>query len=112
MDKILDAARAARTDAGAEGFYEKFQVLALEDPPGVIPYVINHINAYRKNVKGFQSSPMMWLDLRQVSMQISTSQPGAQRHPRPCRGSLAITLGFYVCKAVATIGVILVIISG
>jgi peptide/nickel transport system substrate-binding protein len=31
--------------------------------------VINHVNAYRKNVKGFQSSPMMWLDLRQVSMQ-------------------------------------------
>lgn len=69
MDKILEAARAAKTEAEQKALYIKFQALALEDPPGVIPYVLNHINAYRKNVKGFQSSPMMWLDLRQVSMQ-------------------------------------------
>ena len=69
MDRILEAARAARTDAEQARLYKKFQALALEDPPGVVPYVINHINAYRKNVKGFQSSPMMWLDLRQVSVQ-------------------------------------------
>jgi peptide/nickel transport system substrate-binding protein len=27
------------------------------------------MNAYRKNVKGFKSSPMMWLDLRKVTVQ-------------------------------------------
>jgi peptide/nickel transport system substrate-binding protein len=43
-------------------------VIALQDPPGVIPYVINHINAFSKSVKNFHSSPMMWLDLRQVSL--------------------------------------------
>ena len=48
--------------------YKQFQVIALQDPPGVIPYVINHINAFSKTVKGFHSSPMMWLDLRQVSL--------------------------------------------
>jgi peptide/nickel transport system substrate-binding protein len=69
MDRILEAARAARTDAEQKALYVKFQALALEDPPGVVPYVINHINAYRKNVKGFQSTPMMLHDLRQVSMQ-------------------------------------------
>ena len=69
MDKTLDAARAARTESEQKSNYLKFQVLALSDPPGVIPYVINHMNAYRKNVKGFQSSPMMWLDLRQVTVQ-------------------------------------------
>jgi peptide/nickel transport system substrate-binding protein len=69
MDKILEAARASRTEADLAGNYKKFQVLALEDPPGVIAYVLNHVNAYRKNVKGFQSSPMMWLDLRKVSVQ-------------------------------------------
>jgi peptide/nickel transport system substrate-binding protein len=69
MDKVLDAARGSRTEADLTANYKKFQVLALEDPPGVIAYVLNHINAYRKNVKGFQSSPMMWLDLRKVSMQ-------------------------------------------
>ncbi|NDP42277.1 MAG: ABC transporter substrate-binding protein [Aromatoleum sp.] len=69
MDRVLDAARAARTEAELAADYKKFQVLALEDPPGVIAYVLNHINAYRKNVKGFQSSPMMWLDLRKVTVQ-------------------------------------------
>jgi len=69
MDKILDAARAARSEADQKAQYLKFQALALEDPPGVIPYVINHMNAYRKNVKDFHSSPMMWLDLRKVSVQ-------------------------------------------
>ena len=63
------AARAARTETELAANYKKFQLLALEDPPGVIAYVLNHINAYRKNVKGFQSSPMMWLDLRKVSVQ-------------------------------------------
>ena len=69
MDKILEGARAARTEADQKSYYLKFQQLALDDPPGVIPYVINHMNAYRKNVKGFQSSPMMWLDLRKVTVQ-------------------------------------------
>jgi peptide/nickel transport system substrate-binding protein len=69
MDKILDAARAARSESDQKANYVKFQVLALQDPPGVIPYVINHVNAYRKNVRGFQSSPMMWLDLRKVTVQ-------------------------------------------
>ena len=58
-----------KTEAEQKANYLKFQVLALEEPPGVIPYVINHMNAYRKNVKGFQSSPMMWLDLRKVTVQ-------------------------------------------
>lgn len=69
MDKLLEGARAARTEADQKSYYLKFQQLALEDPPGVIPYVINHMNAYRKNVKGFKSSPMMWLDLRRVTVQ-------------------------------------------
>lgn len=68
MDKILDAARAARNATEQKADYIKFQALALQDPPGVIPYVINHVNAYRKNVQGFHSSPMMWLDLRKVTI--------------------------------------------
>jgi peptide/nickel transport system substrate-binding protein len=61
-------ARAASDTADRARLYKQMQVLALEDPPGIIPYVINHVNAYWKNVKGFHSSPMMWLDLRQVSV--------------------------------------------
>jgi peptide/nickel transport system substrate-binding protein len=69
MDKILDSARAARSETEQAELYKQFQRVALEDPPGVIPYVLNHANGYRKTVKDFHSSPMMWLDLRQVSIQ-------------------------------------------
>ncbi|HLI13842.1 MAG TPA: ABC transporter substrate-binding protein [Alphaproteobacteria bacterium] len=69
IDKVLDAARGARSEEEQAKLYKQFQVLALEDPPGVIAYVQNHVNAYRKNVKGFHSSPMLWLDLRQVTVQ-------------------------------------------
>ena len=69
MDKVLDAARAAKSDEERAKLYKEFQVLAVNEPAGVVPYVLNHVNAYRKNVKAFQSSPMMWLDLRQTTVQ-------------------------------------------
>jgi peptide/nickel transport system substrate-binding protein len=69
MDKVLDGARAAHSESEQADLYKQFQRIALEDPPGVIPYVLNHANGYRKAVKDFHSSPMMWLDLRQVSIQ-------------------------------------------
>lgn len=68
MDKVLDAARGARSADEQAGYYRKFQELALADPPGIIPYVLNHVNATRSNVRGFHSSPMMWLDLKNVSL--------------------------------------------
>jgi peptide/nickel transport system substrate-binding protein len=69
IDKVLDAARAAKTDEERARLYKEFQKHALEDPPGIIPYVLNHVNAYRSSVKNFQSSPMMWLDLRQTTIE-------------------------------------------
>ncbi len=69
IDKVLDAARSAKTDAERSKLYKEFQQIAIDQPAGVIPYVLNHTNAYRANVKGFKSSPMMWLDLRQTTVQ-------------------------------------------
>ena len=68
MDKVLDAARAAKTDEERTKDYKEFQRIAVEQPAGIIPYVLNHTNAYRSNVKGFKSSPMMWLDLRETTV--------------------------------------------
>lgn len=68
MDRILDAARASGSVEEQAKLYKDMQAISLKDPPGVVPYVINHVNAYRKTVKGFHSSPMMWLDLREVSL--------------------------------------------
>jgi peptide/nickel transport system substrate-binding protein len=69
MDKVLDEARAAKTDADREKYYKEFQQIAADQPAGVVPYVLNHTNVYRANVKNFKSSPMMWLDLRQTTVQ-------------------------------------------
>lgn len=69
MDKTLDAARAAKSDDERSRLYKEFQQRAVDEPAGVIPYVLNHTNAYRTNVKGFKSSPMMWLDLTQTTLQ-------------------------------------------
>ena len=68
MDKVLDAARGAKTEEERTKDYKEFQQIAVEQPAGIIPYVLNHTNAYRSNVKGFKSSPMMWLDLRETTV--------------------------------------------
>lgn len=69
MDKVLEAARAARTDEERAALYKEFQRIAVEHPAGVIPYVMNHTNAFRPSVKNFHSHPMMWLDLRNVTVE-------------------------------------------
>lgn len=68
VDGVLDAARAARTEEERATLYRKFQALVVADPAGAIPYVQNHVNAFRANVKNFRSSPMMWLDLRETTV--------------------------------------------
>lgn len=68
VDKVLDAARAEKDPAKREALYKKFQKLVEDKPAGAIPYVLNHIDAYRSNVQGFHAHPMMWLDLRDVSL--------------------------------------------
>jgi peptide/nickel transport system substrate-binding protein len=69
MDEILDKARATGSEEERIKLYREFQVLVMEDPPGVIPYVVNHANAYLGKVKGFKTSPMMWLDLRDATVE-------------------------------------------
>lgn len=69
MDKVLDAARGAKTEAELAKILERFQEIAVNDSPGVVGFVWNHICAYRKKVKGFSSHPMMWLDVRGVTVQ-------------------------------------------
>jgi peptide/nickel transport system substrate-binding protein len=68
VDQLLDKARQTRNDEERKKVYMEFQRMVVEEPPGVIPYVINHVNAYHKTVKGLHSSPMMYLDLRKVTI--------------------------------------------
>ena len=68
IDELLDKARATRDEKELAKLYQTFQQYAVEDVPGVIAYVMNFANAYRKNVKGFKTHPYLWLDLRNVTV--------------------------------------------
>jgi peptide/nickel transport system substrate-binding protein len=67
-DKLLDLARQTKSREERKKIYMDFQKLVVEEPVSVVPYVANHTNAFRKEVKGFRSHPMMWLDLRRVTI--------------------------------------------
>jgi peptide/nickel transport system substrate-binding protein len=36
--------------------------------PGIIPYVALHLNGVGREVEGFRSTPMQWLELKDVSL--------------------------------------------
>ncbi len=36
--------------------------------PSIIPYSALHVNGVRKEVEGFQTTPMQWLELKEVSL--------------------------------------------
>ncbi|WP_211110282.1 ABC transporter substrate-binding protein [Acuticoccus mangrovi] len=68
MDKILDDARITTDEETLAGFYKRVQEIVVEDVPGVVVYQLNHANGVHERVEGFKSSPLMWPDLRGVSL--------------------------------------------
>jgi peptide/nickel transport system substrate-binding protein len=68
VDQLLDQARATASEEEQRRLYQEFQAIVDQEVPGIVPYVVNHVNAYRKQVQGFKSTPMMWLDLRRVTV--------------------------------------------
>jgi peptide/nickel transport system substrate-binding protein len=69
IDELLDKARGTKDEKELAKLYQTFQQYAVEDVPGVIAYVMNFANAYRKNVKGFKTHPYLWLDLRNTTVE-------------------------------------------
>ena len=69
IDDLLDQARGTKDEKELAKLYRTFQQYAVEDVPGVIAYVMNFANAYRKNVKGFKTLPYLWLDLRNTDLE-------------------------------------------
>jgi peptide/nickel transport system substrate-binding protein len=69
IDDLLDKARGTKDEKELAKLYQTFQQYAVEDVPGVIAYVMNFANAYRKNVKGFKTHPYLWLDLRNTTVE-------------------------------------------
>lgn len=66
IDALIDEARQTTDQEKQKELYNKFQDYALEDAPGGVMYVINFATAYKDQLKGYQTHPYSWLDLREA----------------------------------------------
>lgn len=68
IDAILDRARETRDEAELKALFDEFQVILEDTVPGIITYAMAHVNGVSKKVEGFRSTPMLWLDLVDVTL--------------------------------------------
>jgi peptide/nickel transport system substrate-binding protein len=68
VDQLLDEARKTNDEAARKAIFEKFQAIVEETVPGIIAYSAAHVNGVAKKVEGFRSTPMQWLELKNVSL--------------------------------------------
>jgi peptide/nickel transport system substrate-binding protein len=68
VDQVLDEARRTNDEAPRKALFEKFQAYVEETQPGILAYSAAHVNGVSKKVEGFRSTPMLWLELKGVSL--------------------------------------------
>lgn len=68
VDEILDQARATNDETKRKALFERFQVAVDETVPGIFAYNAAHVNGVRREVQNFKSTPMQWLELKEVSV--------------------------------------------
>ncbi|KAB2848211.1 MAG: ABC transporter substrate-binding protein [Hyphomicrobiaceae bacterium] len=68
IDELLDTARKTQDETKRKAIFAEFQARVDEMVTSIIPYSALHVNAVRKNVEGFKSTPMLWLELKAVSL--------------------------------------------
>ncbi len=68
VDDLLDTARKTNDEAKRAELFSEFQKIVDETVPSIIAFSAGHVNGVRKNVEGFKSTPMMWLELKDVSI--------------------------------------------
>ena len=68
VDELLDTGRKTNDEAKRRQLFGEFQKVVDETVPSIIAYSSGHVNGVRKNVEGFRSTPMMWLELKEVSI--------------------------------------------
>jgi peptide/nickel transport system substrate-binding protein len=69
VDQILDTARQTDSPEARRKLYMELQQVVSDDPPSVVPYVVNQVDGFRKEVKGLRSNPMLWFDVRNVTIE-------------------------------------------
>ncbi|RPI42621.1 MAG: peptide transporter subunit: periplasmic-binding component of ABC superfamily, partial [Hyphomicrobiaceae bacterium] len=68
VDELLDTARKTNDEAKRKDLFLEFQKIVDETVPGIIAYSAAHVNGVRKEVEGFKSTPMQWLELKEVAL--------------------------------------------
>ena len=68
VDKLLDAARSTTDKTQQAKLYGRFQEIVAKDGPGCLVYVKNFACGVSKKVQGFTSSPLMWVDISNVTI--------------------------------------------
>jgi peptide/nickel transport system substrate-binding protein len=68
VDQILDDARKTNDEAARKALFERFQAVVEETVPGIIAYSAAHVNGVSKKVENFHSTPMQWLELKDVTL--------------------------------------------
>lgn len=68
VDQILDEARKTNDDAARKELFGKFQAVVEETVPAIIAYSASHVNGVSRKVEGFRSTPMLWLELKNVTL--------------------------------------------
>lgn len=68
VDQLLDEARKTNDEGARKALFERFQVLVEETVPSIIAYSAAHVNGVSRKVEGFKSTPMLWLELKGVTL--------------------------------------------
>jgi peptide/nickel transport system substrate-binding protein len=68
VDELLDLARKTNDEIKRKQIFDEFQKVVDETVPSIIAYSALHANGVSKDVEGFQSTPMQWLELKEVSL--------------------------------------------
>lgn len=68
IDELLDTARKTNEEAKRKAVFLELQKVVDDDVASLIPYSAAHVNGVQRKVEGFASTPMMWLELKNVTL--------------------------------------------
>ena len=60
--------KSGRFRSKRKEIFSEFQRIVDETVPSIIAYSAAHVNGVRKEVEGFKSTPMQWLELKEVTL--------------------------------------------
>ena len=68
VDELLDLSRRTNDDGKRRDIFVEFQKIVDDTVTSIIAYSALHVNGVRREVEGFRSTPMQWLELKEVTI--------------------------------------------